>query len=97
VFGLLNLPAVQAGEKDIFEAAKSNNVSEAKQWILDHTDISKPCPDGFTPLILAAYNGNPELPDLLLENQADVHTGSRMGNTLMAASFRGYTETVESC
>jgi ankyrin repeat protein len=91
----LTTPAVRAADKDIFEAARTNNAAEAKQLILDHTDISKPGPDGFTPLILAAYNGNVEMVGLLLENHADVHTGSRMGNALMAASFRGYTEIVE--
>ncbi|MDQ1474682.1 MAG: uncharacterized protein QOJ99_6162 [Bryobacterales bacterium] len=95
LFALLRLPVLQAGEKDVFEATRTNSVAEAKQLILDHTDISKPGPDGFTPLILAAYNGNAEMVELLLENHADVHTGSRKGNALMAASFRGYTAIAE--
>jgi ankyrin repeat protein len=45
-------------------------------------------------LILAAYNGSPEVVDLLLQNHADVHAGSPMGNALMAASFRGYGDVV---
>ena len=93
-FITLFAPAVQAAGSDIFEAARSNKVAEAKQLIQDHADVSKAGPDGFTPLILAAYNGNPEMVDLLLENHADVHAVSRMGNALMAASFRGYTDIV---
>jgi ankyrin repeat protein len=94
VFLLMKLPAVQAGDPDIFDAARANDAARVKQLIADHINIDKPGVDGFTPLILAAYSGSPEVVGVLLANHADVHVGSRMGNALMAASFQGYAEIV---
>ena len=94
LLGALTIPGVQAQSGDLFEAARNNDVATAKQSIAANTDINKAGADGFTPLILASYSGSPEVVDLLLDHHAEVHTGSRMGNALMAASFRGYTEIV---
>ena len=94
LFVAVTIPGVQAQSGDIFEAARNNDVARATQLIAANTDINKPGADGFTPLILASYSGSPEVVDLLLDHHAAVHTGSRMGNALMAASFRGYTEIV---
>jgi ankyrin repeat protein len=48
---------------------------------------------GFTPLIIAAYNNQPEVVRILLQNGADPNAGDMAGNTpLMGAAFKGYVE-----
>lgn len=90
-----SLLALEPGAANLFEAARNNDVVSAKRLIVAaHGDVDKAGPDGFTPLILASYSGSPEVVELLLQNHADVHTGSRMGTALMAASFRGYGDIV---
>ena len=91
----MKLPAAQAGDRDIFDAARANDAVRVKQLVAEHVNIDKPGADGFTPLILAAYSGSPEVVEVLLANHADVHVASRMGNALMAASFQGYAEIVK--
>ncbi|MGA3185851.1 MAG: ankyrin repeat domain-containing protein [Bryobacteraceae bacterium] len=89
---LIPLFLLHAADRDIFDAARADDAARVKQLIADHVDIDKPGANGFTPLILAAYNGSPEVVAVLLANHADVHVGSRMGNALMAASFQGHVE-----
>lgn len=51
---------------------------------------------GFTPLIIAVYNNQPEVVDLLLQNGADPNAQDQSGNTaLMGASFKGYVSLAE--
>ena len=46
---------------------------------------------GFTPLIIAAYNNQPDIVAILLQAGADTSIGDRSGNTpLMGAIFKGY-------
>ena len=48
---------------------------------------------GFTPLIIAVYNNQPEVVDILLQNGADPNAQDLSGNTaLMGTSFKGYKE-----
>jgi ankyrin repeat protein len=73
----------------------------------DAADVTKVCelfpelvnsPDvkGFTPLIIAAYNNQPEIVSILVRNGADVNAQDASGNTaLMGASFKGYPEIVK--
>ena len=49
-----------------------------------------------TPLIIAAYNNQPEVVALLLKLGADIDAADSAGNTaLMGASFRGYQPVVQ--
>ncbi len=54
-FVSMKLSSLQSGERDIFEAARSNDVARVKQLNAVH---DKPAADSFTLLILAAYNGS---------------------------------------
>jgi ankyrin repeat protein len=58
--------------------------------------INKQDAKGFTPLIIAAYNDQPEIVSLLLKNGAAVDAQDAAGNTaLMGASFKGYIKVAE--
>lgn len=51
---------------------------------------------GFTPLIIAVYNHQPDTARLLIEKGADVNAQDAAGNTaLMGMAFKGYTELAE--
>ena len=51
---------------------------------------------GFTPLIIAAYNNQPQIVAILLQNGANPELGDAAGNTaLMGASFKGYEEIAD--
>jgi len=50
---------------------------------------------GFTPLIIAAYNNQSDIIELLLQHGADSNIGDHNGNTaLMGAVFKGYDPIV---
>lgn len=51
---------------------------------------------GFTPLIIAVYNNQPTITDILLQNGADPNAKDVSGNTaLMGTSFKGYVTLAE--
>lgn len=51
---------------------------------------------GFTPLIIAVYNNQPSVVDILLQNGADTNAQDFSGNTaLMGACFKGYVTLAE--
>lgn len=51
---------------------------------------------GFSPLIIAVYNNQPEVVDILLQNGADPNAQDLSGNTaLMGACFKGYVPLAE--
>jgi ankyrin repeat protein len=66
-----------------------------KEFLAHKGDVNKAGAQGHTPLTLAAYSGSKDVVQVLIENHADVHVQSGMGNALMAASFHGYRDIVE--
>lgn len=74
----------------IFDAARKNDVETIKKLVAEKSNLNEQNARGFTPLIIAIYNGSDDAAKLLLENKADVHLKDKTGNNaLMAASFRG--------
>lgn len=58
--------------------------------------INAPDAKGYTPLIIAAYNNQPAIVELLLKQGADPDAQDASGNTaLMGAAFRGYPAIVQ--
>ncbi len=71
-------------ELDIFESASLGNLSHVKSLVThDHSLVNPYSPDGFTAMALAAYLGQKETMEYLLENGADVNA--------MAKNATGYT------
>lgn len=76
---------LQGGSLLLLSAAGDN--TDAARWLLDHgAGVDVPSvPDGYTPLMVAAYRGNEALVRLLLEHGASKKATDRSGND--AASF----------
>lgn len=73
-----------------FEAMRAGDTALVEELLRRGIDIEATNERGFTALILATYNEQPELVRRLLAHGADPNRGDRAGNTaLMGALFRG--------
>ena len=73
------------------DAAQVTRLYEHDQSLINIMDTR-----GFTPLILAVYNNQPQVVTYLIEKGAAVDAQDFSGNTaLMGASFKGYTDVVQ--
>lgn len=84
-----------AQTNNVFDAARNNDTAYIRHYLIAHQ------PDtvnnkGYTPLILAVYNGNKEAVTLFLSSGADVNVQDHSGNTALAgACFKGYADMVQ--
>ena len=84
------------------DAARENNLTEARKLLQEGVDVDLPDGDGWTPLIYAARNGNRQMCELLIKHGANVDAMSRPGridrrfsaNALHWAATRGHTDCV---
>ncbi|BAV04894.1 hypothetical protein SAMN05421788_113153 [Filimonas lacunae] len=75
---------------DIFDAARSNEVTALRSFI-DAGQINSIDARGSSPLIIAGYYGHLEAVNCLLQYGADTEIKDSMGNTaLMGVCFKGY-------
>jgi len=82
-------------EDPIFDLARSGNL-ENLQSALTKDNLNLKDGKGYSPLMLAAYNGNFEATEFLLEMGADPNSSDNSGSTiLMGASFKGHLEIVK--
>lgn len=91
-FIFLNFSLLYSQEKsaDIFQIARNGSVTELKQILKqDPLAINKTNLSGYTPLILACYNGNDQVAKYLVENDADIDLNNGYGTALMAATIKG--------
>ena len=79
-------------QTDIFDACRKGDVKAASDiYEADNESINWVDLKGFTPLILAVYNEQPEMVDFLLEKGAQIDIADSAGNTaLMGVCFKGY-------
>ena len=86
-------------ELDVWEAAIFGDLETVKKYVSEHPDEVDPMgKDGFTPLLLAAYFGHPEIVRYLLEAGADPTVSSRNGlhvAPIHAASSENHGEIVD--
>src|SRR4051812_11611741 len=76
--------------QDVFECARTGNVARIEQLATLVPDtVNARNQSGFTPLIIAAYRGQPEAVAMLLKKHADIDAGSSEGTALIAATFQG--------
>ena len=83
-------------QNDIFEAIRhgdSNPVQDILRY--DASAANRINSIGYSPLMVAAYNGKKEIVSLLIAYGADVNFDTDNGDALMAAVFKGHSEIVE--
>lgn len=81
-----------AKEADIFDACRKGNLRLVeKLYALNPEIIEAEDHKSFTPLILAAYNNQPEVVDFLLQKGVKTDPPEGAGNSaLMGVCFKGY-------
>ncbi len=79
---------------DIHQAAKDGNIKVVKQHLDAGTDVDAKDTNGWTPLHLAALNGQKETTEILIAEGADVNTGDKITPLHYAAQY-GEMEIVE--
>lgn len=90
---LLILYQTTFSQTNIFQAARENNAAFVIQYISDGLNIDTVDNRGFSPLILACYNGNKETTHLLVQAGANIELQDQAGNTaLIAVCFKGFSD-----
>lgn len=85
-----------AQSKDMFAAARSNDVAAVKRLVEAKTDVNQQDDKGYTPLILATYNDNFEVAEFLVKHGANTELKDRSGRTaLMGSAFKGNDREVK--
>ncbi|MCE9599883.1 MAG: ankyrin repeat domain-containing protein [Spirochaetia bacterium] len=83
-------------ESSIFEFARTGNVERLAIALSHAKNLEARTGRGYTPLMLASYNGHIEAADLLIQAGADVNTKDDGGNSvLMGAAFKGNSTIVQ--
>jgi ankyrin repeat protein len=87
--------AAGAAEQSLLEAAEAGNHGAALAALQAGGDVNARGPDGATPLIWAAYNGDAELAKRLLEKGADANAKNEFGTFPLAeAAIGGYADVI---
>src|SRR5260370_8868023 len=90
------LNSASAQTLNLFTAARSNDVNLTKTRLNAKADVNQTDDKGYTPLILATYNDNFEVAQLLLKDGANTEIKDHSGRTaLMGASFKGNEREVK--
>lgn len=101
VLSLLSVLALQnkvaAQTKDVFDLCRNGDTAELKTLLQSNTSLLNfKKSNGFTPFIIATYNGQFDASKLLIEMGADINAQDRSGNTaLMGVCFNGNVELVK--
>ena len=74
-----------------FQSVKSGDYAEVKRLIGEGVDVNAQNNDGWTALMLASDQENPEIAKLLIDEGADVNADG--GTALMFATMREHIET----
>jgi uncharacterized protein len=79
-----------AESANLFIAARTNDVNGARALLVNKADINQQDEKGYTPLIIATYNGNYDVAQFLLDHGAAIEKKDASGRTaLMGVSFKG--------
>ncbi|WNC95166.1 ankyrin repeat domain-containing protein (plasmid) [Paraburkholderia sp. FT54] len=83
--------------KEWFDAARAGRWDITQALLEAHFPIDATTPQGYTALILAAYDEQPDMLHRLIEAGANPCLGDRNGNTaLMGALYKGGTDIVRT-
>jgi ankyrin repeat protein len=87
--------SITAPAQDIFDVARNGNADELKAYNESYpNNLNKENDQGYTPLMLAAYNGNIETATYLVQHGADLNGESKYGTPVMAAAIKGNSDIV---
>ena len=86
------LPPPHRIQELLFDAARLGRIDVIPALLLAGADIAARDSRGYTPLILASYNGHRDATALFLDNGApiDQSDGTRGNTALMGTAFKGY-------
>lgn len=85
---------VYATSINIFDAARQGNLEAIDTYVTEDGNIQARNNEGYTPFILAAYYGNNQVLETLVDKGADPCAVDDKGsNALMGVAFRGHVET----
>jgi ankyrin repeat protein len=78
-----------SAQADIFSAARTNDIRLLNKLLVENKDINSVDERGSTALIIACYNDNLEIAELLLKRGCNPNIQDKMGNTaLMGVCFK---------
>lgn len=93
---LIMFCSAQALAQDIFQAARTGNVSRIEQlYTIDPDTINVRNENGFTPLILAGYYNQLSAVEFLLTKHVDINATSPEGPVILGACYKGYFELTQ--
>lgn len=85
---LLSAPLLRA--QDLFQAARHGDTVRLKTLVALNADtVNTRNAAGFTPLIIASYNGQFDAVKFLLKHQATVNADSPEGSALLGVCYKG--------
>jgi ankyrin repeat protein len=89
-------PSYSQEQANVFDLARNGSVEQVKEMLRTNPNgFNVVNNNGFTPLILACYNGNNEVAKVLIASGSDINTKTKMGTPLMAAVVRGNNEIAQ--
>ena len=80
-------------DEELFVAAKENNLDSALECIDSGANLNKQNGKGWTPLIVASFNGSVSIVDLLIESGADLNLSNYKGTTPLMYAMSCYERT----
>lgn len=87
---------VKGASDSIWDAAKTGDTARVKELLKQGTSPNEKDPNGWFPLMYAAFGGHKETVDALLAAGADMNMKKPDGSTaLMAAALKGHKSVVE--
>src|SRR5262245_15596749 len=96
VAALMTTVAWQSASATVAAAARDADIAEVRKLIAAGSDVNAADPDGTSPLLWAAHQGDAELASLLLEAKADPNAANAFGVTpLLEAARLGDTATIK--
>lgn len=82
--------------QDVFDAAREGDVMLLQEIVKENPElVNAQNEQGYTPLILAAYNGQLEMVKALIKNGADLDQSFTQGTAIHGAAFKGHLEVVK--
>lgn len=89
IFFFINISVVNS-QNNIFDVSRNGSVADiTKIHKTNPSSINEKNDQGYTPLILACYNGNEPIVSFLVDKIADINGTSEYGTPLMAAVVKG--------
>ena len=85
-------------DEALFKACRNDTAREVRRLLSEGADVNDVDEQGHTPLMVASWNGNVEIVDMVLAAEANVNAACDTGQTaLHLASLQGMTPSRGRC